>query len=152
MVKSILCALKSCEGFNLYKPEERMPVLCRDRSPGSTRDCRVLPGISSGRPTIAGWPGGLRHLWGGHMPTQNTPSCGYDFDQITSTMVTSSKYVIMYRTQLLQGGPKKVYPCIFCTTHVLTFLQLYTVLAYVKYNSYAQEVLSLECRTEKIRR
>ena len=35
-----------------------MPVLCRNRSPGSTRDCRVLPGISSGPPghcRVAEW-------------------------------------------------------------------------------------------------
>ena len=37
-------------------------TLYRDRSPGSTWDCRVLPGISSRRLGIAGWPGGLRRL------------------------------------------------------------------------------------------
>ena len=46
------------QGSNLYKTQQTLPILCRNRSPGSTRDCRVLPGISSGPPghcRVAGW-------------------------------------------------------------------------------------------------
>ena len=46
------------QGFKIYKTQQILPVLCRNRLSGGIRECRVLPGISSEPPghcRVAGW-------------------------------------------------------------------------------------------------